>query len=73
MGKRFAPETGLKLAKERAGSVEALAVLCGVTHQAVSKWKRIPVHHVHRISGKLGIALEVLRPDVYRPQSIAAE
>ena len=51
----------------KAGGVNALARGLGVSPQAVSQWRQIPVRHVLSIERITGVAREDQRPDVYPP------
>jgi DNA-binding transcriptional regulator YdaS (Cro superfamily) len=54
-----------KLAIKEAGGVMATAKLLGVKHPSVSRWTRVPVHHVRALSKRTKIPGYILRPDVY--------
>lgn len=60
------------LVKEKAGSGRKLAQALGITHQAVSQWKRVPLEHIEEIEKRWGIPREQLRPDVYNGRRWAA-
>jgi Putative antitoxin of bacterial toxin-antitoxin system, YdaS/YdaT len=47
------------------GTMVALAKTLGLTRQAISKWKNIPLRHVTTLSNMTGIPRERLRPDIY--------
>jgi len=53
-------------AVNRAGGPSALAMVLGLTRQAVSKWKRVPAVHVKLVSAHSGIPPEKLRPDIFK-------
>jgi DNA-binding transcriptional regulator YdaS (Cro superfamily) len=54
---------------EVLGSQSALARLCGVSQQSVSKWvmlnKELPAKHVLAVEEATGISRHDLRPDIY--------
>lgn len=59
---------------ERAGSQSALATLCEVTPQAVSKWarsRRIPPEHCKLIEAQLGVPAAEVRPDIFGEKDAA--
>jgi len=56
------PRTMLK----KIGIVK-LAQACGVTHQCVSQWRRVPAHHVLKVEAATGISRHLLRPDIFGP------
>lgn len=56
---------GLQQAIEIAGSQVKLAKLLGITHQAISKWQDVPIHHLIRIEQLTGVHRSLLRPDLY--------
>jgi DNA-binding transcriptional regulator YdaS (Cro superfamily) len=50
-----------------AGGVMALAQALGISHQAVSLWKRCPATRVLDVERLSGISRYKLRPDVFGP------
>ena len=56
---------GLQQAIEIAGSQVKLAKLLGITHQAINKWRDVPVHHIIAIERATGVHRSLLRPDLY--------
>ncbi|MBB4149103.1 transcriptional regulator [Sphingobium scionense] len=61
---------------EALGSQSALARLCGVSQQSVSKWvlrnKELPAEHVLAVEHATGISRHDLRPDIYPREASAA-
>lgn len=53
-----------------AGGPAAVGRICGVTSQAVSQWKTVPVHHCQAIERATAGAVSRtdLRPDVWPPE-----
>lgn len=51
--------------KER-GRVTRLATRLGITHGAVSQWKRVPAEHLAEVEAETGIPRKELRPDIFR-------
>ena len=47
------------------GTQTKLAKELGVTRQAISKWRHVPLKYVRRLSQFTGLTPSVLRPDVY--------
>jgi DNA-binding transcriptional regulator YdaS (Cro superfamily) len=45
--------------------VSALAKALELTHQAVSQWGMVPVHHIEEVERLTGFSRYELRPDVY--------
>ena len=60
-------ESALSLAKERAGGRAKLAERLGITPQAISQWREIPVDRVMDVEAVTGIPRSTLRPDIYPP------
>ena len=58
-------DEGLKLAIEAAGSAEALAGGLGITPQAISQWKQIPLARVPAIERQFGVSRHLQRPDFF--------
>jgi DNA-binding transcriptional regulator YdaS (Cro superfamily) len=48
-----------------AGGVSALAHALSIERQAVSKWTRVPLERVVKVSKITGIPREKIRPDLY--------
>lgn len=58
----------LEKAKATAGGNAALAKLIGgLTPQAISQWRRVPVERVLEVEKATGIPRHELRPDIYPP------
>lgn len=68
-------EKALTKAKEIAGGNVGLAKkLGGLTPQAVSQWRRVPVERVLDVERATGVPRHELRPDIYPPvEAEAAE
>mgnify|MGYP002738099498 CR=1 FL=1 len=50
-----------------AGGKSAVAKACGLTIQAVAKWKRhIPTQHFRTEAIMAGLPIEIVRPDMVR-------
>lgn len=56
----------LSIAFERINKRQ-LAIRLGISSQAVSQWRRIPVSRVLDVERVTGVPREQLRPDVYPP------
>lgn len=50
---------------DTAGTAKAVGEACGITGQAVSLWRHIPVEHVFAVEALTGIPREELRPDIF--------
>lgn len=63
------PYEALLAAVDKAGSLAALARICGVSTTAVWKWvqssKRMPAEYVLRAEAATGVSRHWLRPDIY--------
>ena len=55
---------------ERAGGLTKLSRDLAIHHSTVYGWKRVPAHHVLKVSNLTGISPHELRPDVF-PSSAA--
>lgn len=51
--------------RDAMGSFMAIAEACGVSSQAISQWRSIPVDHVVKLERLSGIPRERLRPDIF--------
>lgn len=57
---------GLTRAKEAVGGNTALArLLGGITPQAISQWRRVPVNRVLDVERVTKVSRHLLRPDIY--------
>lgn len=58
----------LEKAKTAAGGNTGLAKLIGgLTPQAISQWRRVPVERVLDVEKATGVPRHELRPDIYPP------
>lgn len=66
--------TGIARAIEAVGGMGDLAKKCGVTYQAVQKWRdgRVPAERVLQIESVTGVSRHELRPDIYPRDEAAA-
>jgi DNA-binding transcriptional regulator YdaS (Cro superfamily) len=62
--------SGLKRAIGVAGGVSALGKLIGLTPQAVSAWKQVPLERVPEVSAKTGVPSHELRPDYFASNQV---
>lgn len=60
---------GLILAIAGAGGVSALARQLGLSQPSVSRWRRVPAERVVEVEAASGVPRELLRPDLFRPDS----
>jgi DNA-binding transcriptional regulator YdaS (Cro superfamily) len=51
----------------RRFGLKRLALLLGITHGAVSQWRRVPADRVVAVERVTGISRSTLRPDLYPP------
>jgi DNA-binding transcriptional regulator YdaS (Cro superfamily) len=58
---------GLRAAITAAGNSKKLAAAIGVTAQAVSQWRDVPIGRVLAIEAAFGVPRQKLRPDYYPP------
>lgn len=59
-------ENGLSKAILAAGGMRALAKLLRISHQSISKWRRVPAERVVQIERATGVKRQDIRPDLYR-------
>ena len=59
-------DEGLAAAIKAAGGLRPLARELGMSVQAFSEWKRVPVHRILQVEAVTKIPREKLRPDLYR-------
>lgn len=65
----MAKNKALREAIRQAGGVRALARELGtVSHQAISRWERVPAERVLAVERITGVSRYRLRPDVYGPE-----
>jgi DNA-binding transcriptional regulator YdaS (Cro superfamily) len=55
------------------GSAKALAAAIGVSPQALSQWRRVPVERVLDVERVTGVPRHELRPDIYPVEPAPAE
>jgi DNA-binding transcriptional regulator YdaS (Cro superfamily) len=58
-------DKALAEAIRKIGNKSKLAGKLGVSHQAVSQWRRCPHTHVIEVEKLSGVPREELRPDLY--------
>lgn len=54
-----------KLIEDHGGPAKFARLIGGITSQAVSQWKKVPVERVLRVEEVAGVSRYELRPDVY--------
>lgn len=65
-GRKSAPKSKIvDAAVVAAGNQTRLAKAIGVSHQAITHWRRIPAELVIRVEQATGIPREQLRPDIF--------
>jgi DNA-binding transcriptional regulator YdaS (Cro superfamily) len=57
--------SGVRQAIAAAGGIRGLAVLLGISTQAVGKWRRVPAERVIEVERVTGVPRTALRPDLY--------
>jgi DNA-binding transcriptional regulator YdaS (Cro superfamily) len=65
-------DDALAKALKSADGPTALGRAIGVTSQAISQWRRVPVERVLAVEAATGIPRHELRPDIYPPPSMPA-
>lgn len=65
-------ETALETAIKAVGTARKFAEAIGVTPQAVSQWRRVPVERVLKVEAISGVSRHDLRPDIYPRETVAA-
>ena len=65
-------KAAIKSAIKVAGSADRLAVVLGITRQAIYQWSRAPAERVLDIERATGVSRHDLRPDLYPTVSGAA-
>lgn len=65
--------TALDRAKDALGGNVGIArALGGITPQAVSQWKKVPVERVRALADASGVSCSELRPDIFAASEEAA-
>ena len=65
-------ETALETAIRAVGTAQKFAEQIGVSPQAVSQWRRVPVARVLKVEQVTGVSRHELRPDIYPRESVVA-
>ena len=55
----------LREAIARAGGLQALGRMLGISKQAIDQWRRVPAERVLEVERLTGISRYQLRPDVF--------
>jgi len=58
---------------EKAGGLTKLSSHLNIHHSTVHGWKRVPAHHVLKVSTITGISPHELRPDVFALPACAVQ
>src|SRR5262245_39508188 len=66
-------DQGLDEAIRAAGGITELARRLGISQPSVSNWERIPAERVLAVEAATGVARGVLRPDLFGPETQAAD
>ena len=59
--------------KAERGRQKALAAALGINQAAISQWTRVPADRLIAVERATGISRDRLRPDLFAPQTGAAE
>ena len=73
MNSESGPSSALKRAIDRVGSKNDFAAQLGISPQAISQWRAVPIMRVLEVEKLTGIPRHELRPDVYPAETEAAE
>lgn len=60
----------LEILPKRRGIVSEIARACGITHGAVSQWRKVPAERVLDVERITGVPRHALRPDLYPPPTV---
>jgi len=63
---RTEPDSVVRKILDTWGLRAQIADACGIRHQAISQWKRVPPHWVHVVAKVLDMTPEQIRPDIFR-------
>jgi len=69
---RFDRDPGIIAVLIKMGNATAVAEALGVTRQAISRWKRIPIRHIPKISELTGLSVQQIRPDLFASEKPAS-
>lgn len=63
--KGIKPDRIIGIIRSEYGMKSRVAEACGLTRAAMTGWVRVPAVHVKTVAKLLGIAPEVIRPDIF--------
>jgi len=58
----------MQMVFSKPGFAMVLAKKLGLSHQAVSAWRKVPPQHVIELAPTLGLSPEAIRPDIFKPR-----
>jgi len=67
MGNKRPDRACAKIRATRGLSVR-VAEACGIERAAVYQWDQVPIQRVHQVADVIGMAVEDIRPDFFRPK-----